>query len=120
MIGKKIKIFALMSALAVTFSAATVQNTFAFDVEENSREREQLENQNSQIQEEIIGNRQEIKDKKAYRRELQREIQSLTAKIKESNKRISGLNDDIKEKQAQIDQKGSVLYIWQEIPPLLK
>ncbi len=105
MIGKKIKIFALMSALAVTFSAATVQNTFAFDVEENSREREQLENQNSQIQEEIIGNRQEIKDKKAYRRELQREIQSLTAKIKESNKRISGLNDDIKEKQAQIYQK---------------
>lgn len=106
MTGKKrMKVFAVMAALAVTFSAATMQNTFAFDVDENSREREEIANENSQMQEEIVNNRQELKDKRAYRRELQREIQSLTTKIKESNEKISGLNKDIKEKQAQIDKK---------------
>lgn len=105
MTGKRMRVFGVMAALAVAFSTATVHDTFAFDIDENSREREQIANENSQMQEEIMNNRQELKDKRVYRRELQREIQSLAAKIKESNEKISGLNKDIKEKQTQIDQK---------------
>lgn len=105
MAGKFLKLTALTAALAVAFAAGNVQRTFAFDVEENSREREQLANETSEIRHEIAENQKTLKDKRAYGQQLQKQIKELSDQIKTSNETIKKLNADIKEKQKQIDEK---------------
>ncbi len=105
MAGKFMKFTSIIAALSVIFAAATVQNTFAFDLEENSRERERIANENSALLEGISENQKTIKEKQLYSKQLQKQIQELTQKIKESNERIKTLNEGIKEKQRLIDEK---------------
>ena len=105
MAGKFIKLTSALAALSVILTTATVQNTFAFDLEENSLERERLASENSSILERISENQKTIKDKELYSKQLQRQIQELSQKIKESNERIKTLNEGIKQKQVLIDEK---------------
>jgi len=103
--GNFLKITSILASMAVIFSAATVQNTFAFDLEENSLERERIASENSAILESISQNQKTIKEKQLYSKQLQKQIQELSQKIKLSNERIKSLNEGIKEKQRLIDEK---------------
>ena len=105
MAGKFVKLTSALAALSVIFTAATVQSTFAFDIEENSLERERIATENSSILERISENQKTLKDKELYSKQLQKQIQELSQKIKESNERIKTLNEGIKQKQALIDEK---------------
>ena len=105
MAGKFVKLTSALAALSVIFAAATVQSTFAFDIEENSLERERIATENSSILERISENQKTLKDKELYSKQLQKQIQELSQKIKESNERIKTLNEGIKQKQALIDEK---------------
>lgn len=105
MAGKFSRITSVLAAAAVVFAAATAQNVLAFDVEENSREREEITNQNSEIRQEIADNQRTLKEKQEYSKELQQQIQALSEEIRQSNETIRTLNAGIKEKQAQIEEK---------------
>ena len=103
--GKFVKFTSVLAAISVILSVSAMKNTFAFDVEENSLERERIAQENSAILENIANNQKDIKDKQAYSKQLQHQIQELTKKIKASNERIKTLNEGIKEKQSLIDEK---------------
>ncbi len=105
MAGKFIKFTSALAAISVILSVSAMKNTLAFDVEENSLERERIAQENSEILENIKNNQKDIKDKQAYSKQLQHQIQELTKKIKESNEHIKTLNENIKEKQRLIDEK---------------
>lgn len=77
----------------------------SFDVDENSRQREELKGENSGIREKIKLTKNEIKEKTAYSKELQKEISQLSTDIKKSNKTIKTLNSDIIDRQKKIDAK---------------
>ena len=105
MAGKFIKFTSVLAAISVILSVSAMKDTFAFDVEENSLEREKIANENSEILANIGENQKTIKEKQLYSKQLQHQIQELTKKIKESNERIKTLNENIKEKQRLIDEK---------------
>ncbi len=105
MAGKTHKRLVSVISICLAFIMASMQNVLAFDVEENSSQREELEQQNSQYQQKLEETKSTIEEKQAYSKRLQSEISSLSQKIKESNTKISLLNDDIKQKQSEINQK---------------
>ena len=77
----------------------------SFNVEENSRIRNELKEENSSIKEKIKLTEKEIKGKEDQSKKLQAQISELSASIKASNENIRTLNAEILDKQAQIEQK---------------
>ena len=106
MAGKKFirKLFISLTAF-ITAAAITVPTAFAFDVDENSRQHEELEQQNEEFIEELKKTNQELLQKVQYSRELQEKISTLTENIRQSTETIDSLNTQIVEKQAMIDEK---------------
>lgn len=104
MAGKKRK--SSIAVMTVLLSAAIfAQNTFAFDVDENSKERSELENQTSEYYQELDETQNQIEKKESEVKNLQKKIAELSKKITDSNEKIKILNTQIKRKQAQIDEK---------------
>ncbi len=77
----------------------------SFNVEDNSRIRNELKEENSSIKEKIKLTEKEIKDKEEQSKQLQAQIGELSASIKASNETIRTLNAEILDKQDQIEQK---------------
>ena len=77
----------------------------SFNVEENSRIRNELKEENSSIKEKIKLTEKEIKDKEEQSKQLQAQIGELSASIKASKETIRTLNAEILDKQDQIEQK---------------
>ena len=82
MAGKFIKFTSALAAISVILSVSAMKNTLAFDVEENSLERERIAQENSEILENIKNNQKDIKDKQANSKQLQHQIQEHTKKKK--------------------------------------
>ena len=76
-----------------------------FDVDENSRQRAELERENSELAEKLQITKEELEKKKKYSKELQEKISDLGKEIKDRTVRIDDLNRLIKEKQEIIDAK---------------
>lgn len=105
MAGKKRKLFITGTLVFLALITATVQNAFAFDVDENSKQLAELEEQNSQYEQQLEETKQTLIEKQEYSKQLQEQIASLSEKIKNSNATIAELNEEIKEKQAAVDEK---------------
>ena len=76
-----------------------------FDVDENSRQRAELEAENSELAEKLQITKDELAQKQKYSKELQQKIASLSEEIQERSKRIDELKKEITEKQKIIDSK---------------
>lgn len=105
MAGKKHKILVSVTALFAALLMAVSQNTFAFDVDENSKQISELEQQNSEYRQQLEETQNTLKEKQEYSKKLQEQILDLSKKIQDSNEKISTLNSEIKTKQAEIDKK---------------
>ncbi len=102
---KKVRKLLLAVTAFLTAAAVTIPTAFAFDVEENSRQHEELEKQNEEFIENLKKTNQELLEKVQYSRKLQEQISELTNNIKKSGEKIEALNVSIAEKQALIDEK---------------
>lgn len=105
MAGKKRKAVIASISIFIALAAAVVQSAFAFDVEENSKQREELEQQNLQYEQQLEDTKKTLEEKQKYSEELQKQISELSTQIKISNDKISELNEEIKQKQTEIEQK---------------
>ncbi len=106
MASKKRKPVVTVTAVFLALAAAFVQNAFAaFDINENSAQRSEIQKQTSEYEQELDETEKEINEKEAESKKLQQQIADLSDKIKKSNENIKSLNAQIKEKQAQIDEK---------------
>ena len=105
MAGKKHKVFISVMSVFLALVMAAVQSVLAFDVDENSKQREELEQQTSQYEQQLEETKQTLIEKQEYSKELQSQISELSEKIKNSNDTITNLNKEIKQKQAEVDEK---------------
>ncbi|MBQ8133804.1 MAG: peptidoglycan DD-metalloendopeptidase family protein [Clostridia bacterium] len=107
MAGKKGKIKKIVSIFFALLAAAvvTMPNVLAFDAEENSKQQQQLQEENAKYKSDLEQTEMTLQEKQEYSKELQEKISSLTKKIQSSNKKIKELNVEIKEKQVLIDEK---------------
>lgn len=107
MAGKKKSLRILLSTVSGLLAAAilTFSTTYAFDIDENTRERREIKQENKKYTEELKATEQAIKEKEAYSLKLQQQIADLSKKIQSSNDKIKKLNAEINEKQAQIDAR---------------
>ncbi len=107
MAGKKRKIKGIVSIFSALLAAAVISmpNALAFDVKENSKQQQQLQEENSQYKSDLEQTEMTLQEKEEYSKELQKKISTLTQKIQSSNKKIKELNVEINEKQVLIDEK---------------
>lgn len=105
MAGKKLKRMLSFSSVILTAALLLTQSTFAFDVEENKQQQENLQKQAQQYEKDLEKTRNDIAQKQQYATALQGKISTLSKQITLTNETITELNKSIKEKQTQIDKK---------------
>ncbi len=107
MAGKNKYFKILLTTVSSILAAAilTFSNAAAFDIDENTRERREIKEENKKYTEELNATEEAIKQKEEYSKKLQNNISDLTKKIRSSNDKIKKLNTQISEKQAQIDAR---------------
>lgn len=105
MAGKKYKGFISVTSVFIALVISVFTNVSAFDFEENSNERQELNQETAQYQQQLQETQKTIAEKKEYSNKLQKQILDLSNQVKYNNDRIDKLNSDIKQKQIEIDEK---------------
>lgn len=85
-------------------SAASQLSFSSFDETVYEDQHSQLQQENSELKDEIKQTNKDIKAKEKYSKELQKQISELADKINKSRDSIKTLNNEIREKQKRIEE----------------